>query len=134
MLATPLISKGIDNKRYKDSVRAANKDEFWVYTIGVPFDDVDQMADAFDKLKGIDNMAVYDDDGEYTLIKTGTSREQLEDEKGNFKAALTNAGMGNYKISITDLTTKCGKRSHIKYEQSRKLKRRHSEIASYMCD
>ena len=79
-------------------------------------------------------MAVYDNDGEYTLIKTGTSQTEMENQFGAFKTTLSNAGMGNYNLKVVNLTEFCGKKGQVKYGQGRKLRRKHPEIPAYQCD
>ncbi|HEY0031325.1 MAG TPA: hypothetical protein VGC65_11240 [Bacteroidia bacterium] len=86
-------------------------------------------------MKRNEGMAVYQYGGEYTLIRIGSSREQLEDIKGAFKTQLAEAGFGNSKVGITNLSDNCRKRrGHIAYEQDRKLRRKHPEIACYKCN
>ncbi len=131
---TPLIEKGIENKRYKDSLRAVNKESFWVYKIGVPFNDAQLLSEAYEKVKDIENIAVFDNSGEYSLICIGVSKEQLEDDKGAFKAKLIEVGINNNKVEIINLAEKCGKKGHVIYEQSRKLKRVNKYMPCYKCN
>lgn len=79
-------------------------------------------------------MAVYDNDGEYTLIKTGTSEEEMDNQYGTFKKTLTDAGMGSLTVKTVNLTGFCSKKGHVKYGQGRKLRKKHPEIPAYQCD
>jgi hypothetical protein len=129
-----LIDKGIERKQYNDSVRAANKDEFWAFTIGVPFTDADKMAETFEKIKDIEGIAVFEQSDEYTIIKTGNSEEELQDLQGKLKEQLSNAKTGISHVEITNLAEKCGRKGHIVSGQNRKLKRKHPEIPCYICN
>jgi hypothetical protein len=131
---TPLIEQGIQNKRHKDSTRAAEKDEFWVFTVGVPYNDINTMAEAFEKIQNIENMAVFEESGEYIIIRRGSSKEQLQDLQGSFKSALDETNIGINRIDIKNLADKCGKRGHIVSGQDRKLKRKYPEIPCYRCN
>jgi hypothetical protein len=134
-LAETAINKGLENRRYKDSVHAANKDDFWVMKIGKPFKDLDKMAEAYEKIKDLEkmeNLAVFDQSGEYTIIKIGNSEEELLDLQGAVKEELRKADTDIISIKVENIL--CGRREHVVTAQSRKLKRRYPEINCYSCN
>lgn len=133
-VAGPLIQQGLSNKRYKDSIRASERAEFWVIELGVPFNDMDQLSATFEKIKNLENIAVFEADGDYTLIRTGSSKDQLDLSKGLFNTQLTEAGLTNLKLQIKNLTGNCGKKGHIIINPSKKFKRKYENITCYTCD
>jgi hypothetical protein len=133
-VAAPIIEQGLANKRFKDSIRASERDEFWVFELGVPFNDMDQLSATFEKIKNLENIAVFEEDGEYMLIRTGSSKDQLEISKGLFNTQLTEAGLTNIKLQIKDLTGNCGKKGHIIFNPSKKFKRKYEKMPCYTCD
>lgn len=122
------------NKRYKDSMRIANKEEMWAYQIGVPFSDIDALSEELEKLNSIEGVAVFEDKGDYLIVKTGDSEEQLLDSLGSFKSQVKKTDPQTTKVMVINLSLKCNKKSNIKEGKARKLKRKFSEIHCYECD
>jgi len=133
-VAGPIIQQGLANKRYKDSIRASERDEFWVIELGVPFNDMDQLSTTFEKIKNLENIAVFEADGDYMLIRTGSSKDQLDLSKGLFNTQLTDAGLTNIKLQIKNLTGNCGKKGRIIINPSKKFKRKYEKVDCYTCD
>ena len=132
--ATPLIEKGLENRRYKDSVRMANKEEIWAYQIGIPFDNIDALSDELEKLKTIDGISVFENsDKDFLIIRNGDSQQQLSDSLGNFKSEIKKID-AQIKVGIINLSSKCDRKSSVKTSKERKLKRRYPEIQCYKCE
>jgi hypothetical protein len=127
-----LIEVGKDissNKKYKDSVRTANKKPVWVYQLGPAFDDEDLAGAAIEKLKTISNISVFKQGRrEFYIIKDdGISTEELlEENYGDIKKQV--AALSNYTVQKCNLSIKCSsktnptitKNMHYKFQKEKK--------------
>lgn len=131
--ASQLVEKGIENKRIKDSTLIAEKEEIWVYTIGVPYEDISDLITTCEKLKEIKGIAIYEHEKKFTIIKMGNSKDQLEDFLMEFKTKLDDLGIVNKKIAIINLSKKCGARESLVSHTNKKIKNKNPNLSCYKC-
>lgn len=128
-LAAQIVQEGIKNHQQKDSVFKANREQEWVFQIGAPISNERILKSEFKKYKNIRNICVFENKGNYLIIKKDHQpKEVLGDSLGNIKAQI------GPDVKIIDLMAICPKRKTISQDVPIKDRKEDIEIKCFVCD
>lgn len=117
----------IKNKKEKDSIRIANREQLYAYRIGLPINDIDEVFEAYKTLGETDNIYVLKQTKRdyYLVYYDGSGKQQLEDSLESFKTKLPD--IYNNDISVINIIDLCAK-SKEKLMVGEKLTKRKEEV------
>jgi hypothetical protein len=120
-------------QKKKDSIRMANREQFWVYQIGTPKKNPDELWESLKALTDIQNLYVFKESRKsYYIVKDdGYTKDVLNDSLVRFKSRIDSTGN---RLKIIDLMTFCSKRKKIKEGDKIKEKKGGLEVRCYVCD
>lgn len=121
------------NHSRKDSIRMANREQFWVYQIGTPKKNTDELWETLKTLSDIPYLYIFKESRKsYYIVKDdGYTKEVLNDSLAQFKSRIDSTGS---RLKIIDLMTFCSKREKIKEGDKIKEKKGDIEVRCYVCD
>lgn len=100
-LTTDLVRQAKENKRKRDSIFLATREQRWVYRIGDWTDDEDKIIQTYKKLSMVDHVKVFKQKKKYLFIKEDNlPKEQLESSLDSLQSELLGVS-----INIMDLNT-----------------------------
>lgn len=117
----------IKNKKEKDSIRIANREQLYAYRIGLPINDIDEVFEAYKALNETDNIYVLKQSKRdyYLVYYDGSGKQQLEDSLESFKTKLPDTYSNH--ISVINIIDLCI-RSKEKLMVGEKLTKRKEEV------
>jgi len=139
--ATSAVEKGIDligeavkNKKFNDSIKAANKKQIWACMIGLPFNNLEKLISAYEKVKNIESVTIFDDgNNNYLLLRVIRDEEIADVVKRDLKLLINQTALVNKDIELENMTTRCGKKE-LKEGMGKKLKKRYASLPCLICD
>ncbi len=133
---TSLIKEARIEKNRRDSVFAANRQEVWVYQIGVNKSSPKDFEETYNILSSsMQNLYFFKQSRSnyYLILHDGYNSEQeLLDKQKEIETALSKAGV-NDKIRVINITTHCGLKEEIKPADEVKLAKKEMAVC-YTCD
>lgn len=130
-----VVKDAIDNKRKKDSTEKANKEQMWVYQLGIQIEDAEDAGKEYDKYNGISNIYILKGGKHaYYIIKDdGYSKDQLYDSLGSFKKRISSI---QNRVTPVDLAQLCpGKKKPITGDAIKyKLDKEKKEAECRVCE
>jgi hypothetical protein len=125
-LAAQVTKDAIKSHQQKDSAFKEDREKEWVFQIGEPIKNQKTLFKEFKKYKNIRNVCVFENKGDYLIIKKDHQpREILNDSLGNIKALVGSS------VEIIDLMAECPKRKTIVQDTPLKDKKEDIEITCF---
>ena len=133
---TALVKEARLEKNRRDSVFATNREEVWVYQIGINKREAKDFEETYNILsQRMQNLYFFKQsrNNYYLLLHDGYNSEQeLLDKQNEIEASLQEAGLKD-NIRVINITTHCGLKEKIKPAHEVKLTCKEMAVC-YTCD
>ena len=132
--AVNIIGDGLKQKRINDSIKRANKEQVWVYQIGLSKNNVDEIWPTYKVVKNItSNITVFKDSRKsYYIVKNdGLGKDKLLIGLNAFKSEIDSV---ETIIKVVNLSKFCPLRKEISSGKKIKIKKAKTEIECLVCD
>ncbi len=132
--ALDLGKEAIQRKRMRDSLRMANREQMFVYQIGLPARHEDDIIKEYQKLINTEDVFIFKNGKrDYFLVKDeGLSEQALKDSFEIFKQQLPSTIIGSAKvINIMQL---CSRKEKLTRAKNIYLRKSKLEIPCFICD
>jgi hypothetical protein len=131
-VALDVIGDMVDRKQHKDSVELAERAEQWVFQIGVNIGDKSQVIAEYQRLKHLENLAVFKlSKRSYILfIDERLTKPEMDQRLEALKSDLDSLQV---RVSILDLMSECKVRRQPTKTSDIKIKRTDIVIPCYEC-
>ena len=131
-----LVREARKEKNRRDSVFAANREEVWVYQIGLNKTEAKDFEETYNILsQRMQNLYFFKQSQKnYSLILHDgyNSEQELLDKQNEIEATLQQAGVKD-KVNVINITTHCGLKEKIKPAAEVKLAKKEMAVC-YTCD
>ncbi len=132
--ALDIGKEAIQRRRMRDSIRLANREQMYVYQIGLPARHEDDIIEEYQKLSNTEDVFIFKNGRrDYFLVKDeGKSELTLRDSLEVFKEKLPNTIIGSAKvINILQL---CSRNEKLTRAKNINFKKSKQEIPCFICD
>lgn len=125
----------IENKRIKDSIYEATREEKWVYKIGDIVADEELLFNLYNEVKGLGKVSFFKsaERNYFLFVNRNWGKNVLEDSLISFSNSIAEL---NVKVTIVDLVTDCRRKEQLVIGKQIKLGKRKNKvfIPCYFCD
>ena len=125
----------IENKRIKDSIYEATREEKWVYKIGDVVADEELLFDLYNEVKDLGKVSFFKtaERNYFLFVDRNWGKNVLEDSLASFLNSIVEF---NVKVTITDLVADCSRKEQLVFGRQIKMGKRKNKvlIPCYSCD
>ena len=122
-IASEAVQQMKENKQRKEEAILANKAKLWVYQIGIPTSDKNELWRKYKKLETLGNIAVFRKDKRtmFLIKDDGKTEQELKNNLDEFKSNISNI---DSRVSVINLMSKCKLKEKIIGTKDIKVKRK----------
>lgn len=129
-----IVGDGFEQKQINDSIKRVNKEQVWVYQIGLAKNNVDEVWSTYEIANKItSNVTVFKKSRKsYFVVKNdGLGKNELLDGLDSFKSEIDSV---ESIIKVVNLSTFCPLRKEISNGKKIKIKKLKAKIECLVCD
>ena len=100
------------NQARKDSIYQANRDNWWVYSIGNKAEDVKNLTWQHDQIQHVEGLAIFKTSNKkyFLFQKQSSSRDELEKDISIIEEQM---GDDQVKVEVVDLVADCSRKKEV---------------------